>query len=75
MKLLICRSCGLPFQEGEGKSQTTVRGTDGIATMISFADPPYNWSAANGYCLTCWLIYPDPPGVRERVEFANFEQN
>jgi hypothetical protein len=56
MKLLICRSCGLPFPEGEGKSHTTVRGTDASAAMISYSDPPYNWSAANGYCLTCWLI-------------------
>jgi hypothetical protein len=46
-----------------------------MAVKINYADPPYNWSAANGYCLTCWLIAPDPPGVRERAEFADFEQN
>jgi hypothetical protein len=75
MKHLICKSCGLPFREDEGKRHITVRGTEEAAAKITCADPPYNWSAANGYCLTCWLIAPDSPGVRERAEFANFEQN
>lgn len=74
-KLLICKSCGLPFREGEGNSHTTARGNGTSAAKISYADPPYNWSAAYGYCLTCWLIYPNPPGARGRAEIANFEQN
>jgi hypothetical protein len=72
---LICRSCGLPFREDEGKRHMTVRGTGDAAAKITYEDPPYNWTAANGYCLTCWLIAPDPPEIHELAKFSNFEQN
>ena len=75
MKQLICMSCGLPFREDEGKSRTVTRGSGPMATEITYAEPPYNWSADNGYCLMCWLVAPNPPSARDRVESANFEQN
>jgi hypothetical protein len=62
VRWLICKNCGVPFREDD-------------PCAVSYADHPYNWSAVNGFCLACWLVYPDPPGVRERAEFMRFENN
>lgn len=75
MKFFHCKSCGLPYREDEGHSKTTVRGSGTDSKLVSYADPPYNWSAANGYCLTCWLVSPDPPSPANRAESSNYEQN
>jgi hypothetical protein len=26
------------------------------AEVRTYADPPYDWHARNGYCLACWLL-------------------
>jgi hypothetical protein len=53
---LICRDCGDVFRSDEGRQYTTTIGCGPNSEMRTYAEPPYDWHPANGYCLTCWLI-------------------
>jgi hypothetical protein len=53
---LICKDCGRPFRTDEGQQFPTVLGCGASARAATFADPVYNWSPDNGYCLECWLM-------------------
>jgi hypothetical protein len=72
---LICKSCGLPFQQDEGEQYGTVIGCGELACAVTYSEPPYDWSPDNGFCLICWLVYPAIPDLRERAEFGTFESN
>jgi hypothetical protein len=53
---LICRCCGDVFPSDEDGQYGIIVGCGPGAEARTYADPPYNWEAANGYCLACWLL-------------------
>jgi hypothetical protein len=52
----LCRCCGDPYPSDEGRRYAVSLGSGADARAGSYADPPYDWRPANGYCLTCWLL-------------------
>ncbi len=56
VSFLICRCCGDVFRSDEGSRYSVMVGAGPWAEMRTYADPPYDWHARHGYCLTCWLI-------------------
>jgi hypothetical protein len=52
----LCLSCGNPYSSDEGERYTIVLGCGPDSRVATYADPPYDWHADNGFCLTCWLL-------------------